>query len=63
MKRDCRGGVNDISICDGKEVRDNATMALARDWVASTPRTRCTQVQGPRDEVKPLRPAVLVSIA
>ena len=25
--------------------------------------TRCTQVQGRRDEVKPLRPAVLVSIA
>ena len=36
----CRGGFNDISICDGKEVRDKATMALARDWVTSTQRTR-----------------------
>ena len=30
-----RGGFNDISICDGKEMRDKATMALARDWITS----------------------------
>ena len=28
----CRGGLNDISINDGKEVRDKAAMALRRDW-------------------------------
>ena len=28
----CRGGINDISINDGKEVRDKATMAFRRDW-------------------------------
>ena len=39
-KRKCRGGFNDISIYDGKEVRDKATMALARDWVTRTIRTR-----------------------
>ena len=30
------GGINGISIKDGKEVWYKATMAFARDWVAST---------------------------
>ena len=36
----CRGGINDISIKDGKVLWDKAAMALARDWVTSTVGTR-----------------------
>ena len=57
MNYSCRGGVNDMSIGDGKDVEQGNDGARAGLGNKHGKHTRCTQVRGPLDEVTPLRPA------